>query len=466
MKRRIFVGIIAVMIACYTLIAVILGLTLSGGTEDKDFSAAFATILPSLAAATLLAVLLANLVARRLSKRISSALDEIDQRDDSAVVYDEILPHARKVSRQKLESQRKIAELTERVETIETIVSNMREGFILIDSKGMALTANNSARQIFGDDIEGRNILYINREIEFSRAVKQCLAGESVEMRMDRGGRNYSVFLSPVGADASEGEGERRAGWRGVGRGGRSGRGGRGGASILFQDITARYIAERQRREFSANVSHELRTPLTAITALSEMIENGMTKESDVRDFAGEITKQSARLLVLIEDIIRLSEFDEGGVARDNTVFDLWELAEAVIAAPRNNLFGIVINLDGEHFSISANRRMIEELLQNLIDNAVKYNKEGGRVDVTLFRVDGDMCKIAVSDTGIGIPPRHVPRVFERFHRVDKSRSKKTGGTGLGLSIVKHVAEYHGGKAEIESVEGEGTTVTCYVKMG
>jgi two-component system phosphate regulon sensor histidine kinase PhoR len=109
---------------------------------------------------------------------------------------------------------------------------------------------------------------------------------------------------------------------------------------------------------------------------------------------------------------------------------------------------------------------MVEELLQNLIDNAVKYNKEGGSVDVAFFRMGDDMCKIVVSDTGIGIPARHVSRVFERFHRVDKSRSKKTGGTGLGLSIVKHVAEYHGGRAEIESVEGEGTTVTCYLKMG
>jgi two-component system phosphate regulon sensor histidine kinase PhoR len=258
---------------------------------------------------------------------------------------------------------------------------------------------------------------------------------------MERGTKVYIVFLSTVFSNKAI-----------------------RGAVILFHDVTERHRAEKQRREFSANVSHELKTPLTTISALSEMIEQGIAKEVDIKSFAGRISEQSGRLLVLIDDIIRLSEFDEGKPVKENTLFSLWELAENVINALRDNAGNVEIQLTGERFDISANHRMIDELLYNLIDNGVKYNAEGGKVTVELIRIEDGLCKISVADTGIGIPKQHHPHVFERFYRVDRSRSKKTGGTGLGLSIVKHITEYYNGSLELESTEGIGTTVTCNLK--
>jgi len=258
---------------------------------------------------------------------------------------------------------------------------------------------------------------------------------------MERDDKIFTVFFSPVLT-----------------------RGKTRGAVILFHDATESLRAEQQRREFSANVSHELKTPLTTISALSEMIAQGMAREEDVKGFADRITEQSGRLLVLIDDIIRLSEFDEGKANREAVEFDLWELAETVINALRDNAGGVDIQLNGERFDISANHRMIDELLYNLIDNGVKYNKENGNVMVELTQVENGVCKIAVSDTGIGISNEHHAHVFERFYRAEKSRSKKTGGTGLGLSIVKHIAEYYNGYVELKSEEGVGTTVTCCLR--
>jgi two-component system phosphate regulon sensor histidine kinase PhoR len=406
--------------------------------------------LPVAIALTVIILVIAGFAARKLTEYVIAPLEKIDFDSESIIVCDELLPYAKKIDRQKQEIREKIAELSQRAETIETITSNMKEGLILIDNDALTLTANYSARQIFGEHMENKNIMHIYRNTEFQNAVRQCLAGEHVELRSKRGDRIYSVFLSPVNSG-------------GAAR----------GAVILFLDATERFRAEKQRREFSANVSHELKTPLTTISALSEMIGSGMAKEGDVKSFADRISEQAGRMLVLIDDIIRLSEFDEGnftkgGVKKDDTVFDLWELTETVIGALRDKAANIEMRLTGERFEISANRRLIDELLYNLIDNGIKYNKDNGFVTVELMReISGEkkgFCRISVSDTGIGIPTQHHEHVFERFYRVDKSRSKKTGGTGLGLSIVKHITEYYGGRVELQSTEGKGTIVTCYLK--
>ena len=225
-------------------------------------------------------------------------------------------------------------------------------------------------------------------------------------------------------------------------------------------------IASRlqQRREFSANVSHELKTPLTTISALSEMMSNGMAKKEDVAEFSQKITGHSKRLINIIEDIIRLSEFDEKKTEKDFTTFDILELAKTVVASLQDNatIKSVTVNLTGEHLQIEANSRLIDELLFNLIDNGIKYNAEGGSVNIHISE-DNGMCKISVADTGIGISKQHQSRIFERFYRVDASRSKKTGGTGLGLSIVKHITDHHNGKIILESSEGKGTTIICYI---
>ena len=398
----------------------------------------FAVALPVVAAVTILILIIANYAVHRLTERIIAPIRDVNLDNGNIDVYDELAPYITKIDHQKNDIRTNMEELSDRAYTIEAITGNMKEGLILIDSNGLVLIANNSAREVFGENIEQLNIIHICRDESFQNAVKQCIEGKNTELQMERGDKIYTVYFSPV----FSGETTR-------------------GSVILLHDATERNIAEKQRREFSANVSHELKTPLTTISALSEMIERGMAQDIDIKSFAGRITEQSGRLLVLIDDIIRLSEFDEGRANKDNTVFDLWELAESVINALRDNTENVEIELTGERFKISANHRMIDELLFNLIDNGVKYNSYNGKVTVELTRDDNGMCKIVVSDTGIGIPEQNQPHVFERFYRVDKSRSKKTGGTGLGLSIVKHITEYYNGSLELTSTEGEGTTVTC-----
>jgi len=423
------------------ILAVALTYLFYDGTGGDELVAYLAVVISAGIAVTLIVLITANYAARKLSDEITVSLEKIVLSNDNISKYDELVPLAGRIENQKQNIRARIDELTNRTDTIEAITGNMQEGLILIDSDGTILSANNSVHQIFGENIENRNVMHIYREEIFQNAVNRCIAGENAEIQMQRNERIYTVFFSPVYSKRDT-----------------------RGAVILFHDTTERYRAEKQRREFTANVSHELKTPLTTISALSEMIEQGMAKEDDIKGFAGRITEQSGRLLVLIDDIIRLSEFDEGRGNREDTVFDLWELAETVINALRDNAGSVEIQLTGERFSISANHRMIDELLYNLIDNGVKYNNENGKVTVELTRKESGMYRINVSDTGIGIREEHHPHVFERFYRADKSRSKKTGGTGLGLSIVKHITEYYNGNLELESAEGLGTTVTCYLR--
>ena len=212
------------------------------------------------------------------------------------------------------------------------------------------------------------------------------------------------------------------------------------------------------RQQFTANVTHELKTPLTAITGYSELIENGMALGEDVRRFAGEIRKNSMRLLTLINDIIRLSELDMVEENEEYDDVDLYEVADTCLNmlqfnADKNN---VALKLNGEHSVVRGDKVMIEEVVYNLCDNAIRYNVKGGKVEVSVKEND-DSVILSVKDTGIGIPKEHQNRIFERFYRVDKSRSKEKGGTGLGLAIVKHILARHNAEIYIASEEGKGT---------
>ena len=217
------------------------------------------------------------------------------------------------------------------------------------------------------------------------------------------------------------------------------------------------------RQDFTANVSHELKTPLASISGYAELIENGMAKEEDVRRFAGEIHKSSIRLLSLINDIIELSELDVMDSEMATTTVSLAEEAENCVEMLQMNAkkhgVDIVIHKNQERGIIEANRDMIQEIIYNLCDNAIRYNQDGGHVIVSVFRKE-DKIVLQVQDDGIGITKKEQERIFERFYRVDKARSKKTGGTGLGLAIVKHIAEQHEAEIEIDSVVGKGTSIS------
>jgi len=225
---------------------------------------------------------------------------------------------------------------------------------------------------------------------------------------------------------------------------------------VLVFDITERANAEQMRREFSANVSHELKTPLQGIIGSAELLENGMVKAEDSPRFAGHIRKEASRLVSLIEDIIHLSQLDEG-VPMPTEPVDMFSLAEEVkaILEPSASDRDVTVHVTGESFQVEGVRRMLHEVLYNLCDNAIKYNVPGGSVTI-----DVQSRRLVVSDTGIGIPPEHKDRIFERFYRVDKSHSKASGGTGLGLPIVKHAVAYHNAQIQLESTLGKGTTIT------
>ena len=219
------------------------------------------------------------------------------------------------------------------------------------------------------------------------------------------------------------------------------------------------------RQQFTANVTHELKTPLTAITGYSELIENGMVTGDDVRRFAGEIRRNSLRLLTLINDTIRLSELDMVDIEDEFEDVDLFEVADTCVSMLQFSAESALIELklQGSPAVIRANRVMMEELVYNLCDNAIRYNVKGGQVTVSVKK-DEDSVILSVSDTGIGIPKQYQKRIFERFYRVDKSRSKEKGGTGLGLAIVKHIVARHRAEIFVASEEGKGTEIIVIFK--
>ena len=231
------------------------------------------------------------------------------------------------------------------------------------------------------------------------------------------------------------------------------------GAVVLAFDITEAAFAERNRREFTANVSHELKTPLQSIMGSAELMENGLVKPEDMTRFVGHIRMETERLVTLIDDIIRLSQLDERCDMPFENV-DPYEVASDVMAGLADIAAAkdVEMTLTGEGVSVKSVRRLMTEIIFNLCDNAIKYNKNGGRVEVVISRQENNVV-IAVKDSGIGIPPEHQARIFERFYRVDKSRSKESGGTGLGLSIVKHAVQYLNGNIDLQSSPGQGTRI-------
>ena len=387
----------------------------------------------------IVALILSGLLARRLSRRIVDPLNSLDLEhplDNDA--YEELSPLLKRIHHQHVEIQTQLRELREKTDEFTQITGSMREGLILLDEHGSILSINAAAQALFGADAQcvGRDFLTIERSHEISAAIQAAAADGHSEVRAERAGRVYQFDISRITSDGKF-----------------------LGTVILAFDITEQEFAERNRREFTANVSHELKTPLQGIIGSAELIENGMVKPGDLPRFVGHIHAEAARLVTLIDDIIRLSQLDEGDAMPTEPVDLLAVSQEAAenlhdAAAARN----VTVSVTGQPAVLPGVRRLIYEIVYNLCDNAIKYNRDGGRVDVTVA-ADAGGSSITVADTGIGIAPEHQARVFERFYRVDKSHSKASGGTGLGLSIVKHAVQYHHGRIELESTPGTGTTI-------
>lgn len=387
----------------------------------------------------IVALILSGLLARRLSRRIVDPLNSLDLEhplDNDA--YEELSPLLKRIHHQHVEIQTQLRELREKTDEFTQITGSMREGLVLLDEHGSILSINAAAQALFGADAQcvGRDFLTIERSHEISAAIQAAAADGHSEVRAERAGRVYQFDISRTTSDGKF-----------------------LGTVILAFDITEQEFAERNRREFTANVSHELKTPLQGIIGSAELIENGMVRPDDLPRFVGYIHAEAARLVTLIDDIIRLSQLDEGDAMPTEPVDLLAVSQEAAenlhdAAAARN----VTVSVTGQPAVLPGVRRLIYEIVYNLCDNAIKYNRDGGRVDVTVA-ADAGGSSITVADTGIGIAPEHQARVFERFYRVDKSHSKASGGTGLGLSIVKHAVQYHHGRIELESTPGTGTTI-------
>lgn len=385
------------------------------------------------------ALVLSGILARRISKRIVEPMNSIDlDRPLENDTYEELSPLLNRINQQHKEIEMQMRYLKQKTDEFTQITESMKEGLILLDNKGNVLSINEAAQNILETDSDciGQSFLSIERSRNINNAIQSAFEEGHSEIYAQYGSREYQVDISRI-----ESGGETV------------------GAVLLAFDITEQQNAQRNRREFTANVSHELKTPLQGIIGSAELIENGMVKPEDMPRFTGHIRKEASRLVTLIEDIIRLSQLDEGRQMPSEQV-DLFELAGEVKSVLEGACEAKNINMKlmGEHVFVDGVKRLLYEIIYNLCDNAVKYNNEGGIADIDISS-DEKNAYITVRDSGIGIPQDQQERVFERFYRVDKSHSKESGGTGLGLSIVKHAVSYHNGTVSMKSEPGNGTEI-------
>ena len=388
----------------------------------------------------ILAVILSAVLANWMSKKIVQPLNSLDldhPLENNA--YEELAPLLSRIHQQRQQIAAQLHSLKKQTDEFAQVTSHMKEGLVLLDNAGKILSINPAAQQVFGAEssCDGQDFLTIDRSRDLHLAIQTAAEEGHGEIRSERNGREFQFDISRIESEDAF-----------------------VGTVLLAFDVTEQAFAEQNRREFTANVSHELKTPLQSITGSAELLENGLVKPEDVPRFVGMIRTEAARLVTLVDDIIHLSQLDEGA-APDRETVDLLETAKDAASALGDSATekGIHVSVSGESVSISGVRSFLHEMIYNLCDNAIKYNVENGSVEITVVRKEQEAV-VTVKDTGIGIPAEHQSRIFERFFRVDKSRSKASGGTGLGLSIVKHIAQYHGATIKLQSEFGCGTTVS------
>ena len=386
------------------------------------------------------ALLLSFLLASWLSGRIVEPLNKLNLDEPlENEGYDELSPLLRRIYSQQQHLKAQQQTLTQKQNELDTIVSHLEEGMLLLDKDCRVITANQTALRLLevrNPKVAGISLLALNRNLELQEAVGQAMTGKSVTKKTTLHGRLIQIHAAAVEVDGAI-----------------------SGAAVVLFDITQAEQAEQRRREFTANVSHELKTPLQSISGYSELMKCGMTRPEDVQPFAQRIYNETQRLIRLVEDIINLSHLDEGG-GYELTELDLYDTAREVVdsltdvAAEKQ----VALSLEGSSQRIRGAGALVRGIIYNLCDNAIKYNRPKGTVTVSVKKEE-DGPVLTVADTGIGIPEEEQDRVFERFYRVDKSRSKEVGGTGLGLSIVKHSALVLGAKIDLDSCPGQGTTI-------
>lgn len=391
-----------------------------------------------------ISILLSLWLCHRVSVKIVEPINTLDlEHPENNETYEELTPFLKKIANQRKIIDKQLKDAVQMQEEFKLITENMSEGFLVIDREMRILTHNTAAMKLLNmSEAESENVLSVNRSKAFRKMLERVLSGVRNESETESDGKYYRFIANPV-LDENHII----------------------GAVIVILDVTESVNSENLRREFTSNVSHELKTPLTSISGFAEIMKNGDTPNEMVIDFSNSIYDEAQRLISLVSDIMKISELDEKTVVYEKETVDLYslslEVAERLRAeADKKN---IKINVIGDTAEVIGVRKILDEMIYNLCDNAIKYNKENGIVDIIVSLADSKV-KLIVRDTGIGIPTAQQSRVFERFYRVDKARSKSIGGTGLGLAIVKHGAIYHNAEIELESKENAGTLVSVIFK--
>ena len=394
-----------------------------------------------------LVLVLCGLLAMRLARQIVKPINAINPDNPSATpTYPELQPLITRLQEQNRTIRTQLGELSTRQLEFSAITENMREGFLIVDDACNILSSNRSALHLLGIDSAKKpeNLHQAECSGRLLELVDAALSGQRGDTELQLDGGTWQLFANPVitGSKVT-------------------------GAILIFLDVTEREQREVLRREFSANVSHELKTPLTSITGFAELMKEGMVPKEKMQEFSGDIYRESRRLIDLVDDILQLSRLDEGTADFTKTPVDLYVLAGSVIESltPVAQKQSVTLHLSGQHAVVNGVEQLLQEMVYNLCDNAVKYNVPDGSVTVSVWQ-NGPTVTLSVVDTGIGIPYADQSRVFERFYRVDKSHSKEVGGTGLGLSIVKHAAQYHGATLELNSEPGKGTAIAVNFTVG
>ncbi len=449
--------------------------------------------------------LLSFYLAYALSKFILKPINNIDLDDPSSAEkllgkggYEELSPLFRKIDAQKRDIANKGHKLVRRQEEFNAITANMSDGLIILDKQNRIISMNQAAieairaqkksddvgyesayLEVDADDIAkkfiGKNIMEFTRNTDILNGIiaydggvsKIGNSGDSESLIISGhdynynkianfGERTYQISMSPIFTNGMpSGMEEHRdvcKEWRGT---------------VLFLfDVTKKAEGELMRREFTANVSHELKTPLQSIYASAELLKTGLVPESDRQQFIDRIFKESKRMIQLVQDIIELSELDEENVISQKEEINLYDVAcsSSEHLAPKAKDLKVSVNVELDKIAASeavirSIPTLVHEIIYNLIDNAIKYNRESGTVSVRISRNPNGNIEVSIEDTGIGIEPKYMDRIFERFFRVDKSHSREIGGTGLGLSIVKHAAKVIGAELDVKSEVGKGTKV-------
>lgn len=391
-------------------------------------------------------IILAIIVSNNETEKIIKPINELDLDNPSNnLKYDELAPLLRRIEKQNSDIEKYISELKAKQVEFETVTENMSEGLIIINQKSTILSCNKSAIAILGGgeyNYISKSVFDLNHSKNFVDAVENAVVGKHDETALTINNRSYMVITNPVKHFDKI-----------------------SGAVIIIIDVTEKESREELRREFSANVSHELKTPLTAISGFAEIMKDGWAKPEDYQMFALKIYNETQRLINLIEDIIKLSRLDENKIEITKESVDMLVLAKDAAArlSSKAKDKNISVTVNGDHGNITGVRQILDEMIYNLCDNAIKYNKKNGKVEVIVKDYISNV-SVTVKDNGIGIPAEDLDRVFERFYCVNKSHSKESGGTGLGLSIVKHGAIFHKAKINIDSTLGIGTSIEIVFK--